>query len=421
MTLLATIGAPGCGCGDIEAEPGLIGIDRALARIALVPPVQGIETLPLCGALGRVLAAGVRAEGMSPPFDNSAMDGYAVASEAFAGKGPWTLAVTDRVPAGGLPSGRIGGLHAARIFTGAPLPEGADAVLMQEAVERVGDTIRVARKPAPGANLRRAGEDMAAGETVLAPGCRIGPRQIAAAAAAGAASLCVRRPIRVALLVTGDEVARGSPSAIRDVNTPMLMAELAVPEVRLVRCAHGADERMALMDRIGDLAATADLVVTTGGISVGDADHVKPAIRGLGGEVAFEGVAIKPGKPVAFGRLGPAYWLGLPGNPLSALVTWQLFGKALLRALSGATSAGAARRNVVTAAGIRRRPGRCELRPARIAGFDGQGREVVVFEEATHSGRVGGLPGVDGLILIPAEADHLPAGALVEFLPFHAC
>ncbi|MGP1358407.1 MAG: gephyrin-like molybdotransferase Glp, partial [Roseicyclus sp.] len=99
----------------------------------------------------------------------------------------------------------------------------------------------------------------------------------------------------------------------------------------------------------------------------------------------------------------------------------QLFGKALLGALSGATSAGAARRNVVTAAGIRRRPGRCELRPARIAGFDGQGREVVVFEEATHSGRVGGLPGVDGLILIPAEADHLPAGALVEFLPFHAC
>jgi molybdopterin molybdotransferase len=151
---------------------------------------------------------------------------------------------------------------------------------------------------------------------------------------------------------------------------------------------------------------------------VGEEDHVKPVVLALGGEIAFSGVAIKPGKPVSFGQVRGAAWLGLPGNPLSAFVTWQVFGTALVAGLTGCAGAGLVRRHVVTSKAISRKTGRCELRPATIAGFDGQGREVVTFEDETHSARVRALPDADGLILLPADCDHLPAGALVEFQPF---
>ena len=165
------------------------------------------------------------------------------------------------------------------------------------------------------------------------------------------------------------------------------------------------------------MAARADLVITTGGISVGEEDHVKPAVMALGGETLFSGVAIKPGKPVSVGRIGKAHWLGLPGNPVSAFVTWQVFGLALVRALSGEGSI-RTRRHVVTSSPIRRNPGRCELRPATLAGFDAHGREIVCFEDATHSARVGLLSAAQGLMFLPADAECLPAGALVEFQPF---
>jgi molybdopterin molybdotransferase len=165
------------------------------------------------------------------------------------------------------------------------------------------------------------------------------------------------------------------------------------------------------------MAAHADMVVTTGGISVGDADHVKPALARLGADILFGGVAIKPGKPVSFGRIGNAAWLGLPGNPLSAFVTWQVFGTALAKALTGETGRGPARRHAVTARSLGRKPGRCEVRLATCVGFDSAGREVVTFDDAIHSGCVGGLPRADGLIFLPAEVEDLPAGALVDFQP----
>jgi molybdopterin molybdotransferase len=359
---------------------------------------------------------------MAPPFDNAAMDGYAVISTALTGDGPWVLPVVARVPAGQGGGPRIAGAVAARVFTGASVPDGADAVVMQEDVARDGDVVRLSRRPAPGHNIRRAGEDMVVGATVLARGCRLGARQIAACAAAGAGHVHVRSKPRVALLVTGDEVQ--APGADRfaaqiwDINTPMLTAALTGAGVTLVAVERGADSRAGLARQIGDMAARADLVVTTGGISVGEEDHVKSAVADAGGTVLFSGVAIKPGKPVSFGRIGGAAWLGLPGNPLSAFVTWHVFGAALIRALSGDTGAGPARRHVVTGAPIRRTPGRCELRLASLSGFDGQGREVASFDDATHSGRVGGLPHADGLIFLPSDTAMLPLGALVEFQPF---
>lgn len=359
---------------------------------------------------------------MAPAFDNAAMDGYAVETSALAGPGPWVLPVVARIPAGQGTTTSVAGAVAARIFTGAPIPGGADAVVMQEDVRRDGDVIHLSRRPAPGLNIRRAGSDLARGVTVLDNGQRLGPKEIAVCAAAGAGIVRVRRRLRVALLVTGDEVRRagGAREAAQtwDVNTPMLTASLAAAGVELVASAHCADILADLVRQFDDLAARADLVITTGGISVGEEDLVKPAFMSLGGEILFSGVTIKPGKPVTVGRIGKAYWLGLPGNPVSAFVTWQVFGMALIRALTGERTGAPARRHVVTASEIRRKPGRCELRPATLAGFDSHGREIVSFDDATHSARVGLLSLADGLMFLPADADCLPAGALVEFQPF---
>ncbi|MCZ7676894.1 MAG: molybdopterin molybdotransferase MoeA [Roseovarius sp.] len=423
MSLLQPLARAGCGCDAPGPATRLVSVDEALACIAANAAAVGeTEEVALPAALGRVLARAVRSQATAPPFDNAAMDGYAVATGALTGEGPWTLAVAGRIPAGQAAAAPVGGLRAARIFTGAPIPEGADAVVMQEDVRREGERVTLTRKPSPGLNIRRAGSDMAAGETVLKAGRRLGPREIAACAAAGQGRVVVHRCLRVGLLVTGDEVCqagtRRDAAQIWDINTPLFSATLAETGAELVAVASGADRREALARQLADIAGRADLVVTTGGISVGEEDHVKPALADLGAEVLFSGVAVKPGKPVSFGRLGRAYWLGLPGNPLSAYVTWQLFGTALVRRLAGEHPAATPRRHVVTADAIRRKPGRCELRPATLAGFDAEGREVVTFDDAIHSGRVAPLPRADGLILLPAETDVLPAGALVEFQPF---
>lgn len=423
MTIHPALHAPACGCDGGDLAPSLISIDAALARIAAAAPAPaGAEALALGAARGRVLAAPVRAAAMVPPFDNAAMDGYAVNGSALTGAGPWRLQVIARVPAGQGAGPALTATTAARIFTGAPVPAGADAVVMQEEVTRQGDVILLRQRPEPGLNIRRTGADMTAGALVLDAGCRLGPREIAACAAAGAGTVQVCPRPRVALVVTGNEVRPSgdarSAAQIWDVNTPMLSALLSRPEVDLVSAGHAADDRPGIARQLAELAERCDLIVTTGGISVGEEDHVKPALTGLGGEILFSGVAIKPGKPVSFARLGRALWLGLPGNPLSAFVTWQLFGTSLVRHMTGQTALPPQRRHVVLLDQVQRKPGRCELRPATIDGFDAHGREVVRFDTATHSDRVGLLPASDGLIFLPAEADHLPAGALVEFQPF---
>lgn len=423
MTLHHAIESPGCGCDRQDMLHALISIDEAIARIsAHASPVGRTEAVQVGSAGGRILAQPVRSRSMAPAFDNAAMDGYAIATSALAGPGPWVLPVIARISAGQETTTSVAGAVAARILTGAPIPGGADAVVMQEDVLRDGDIIHLSRRPEPGLNIRRAGSDLARGVTVLDKGQRLGPKEIAACAAAGAGIVHVRRRLRVALLVTGDEVRRAGrarrAAQIWDVNTPMLIASLAAVGVELVASAHGSDIRADLARRLGDMAAKADLVITTGGIAVGEEDHVKPAFVAVGGEVLFSGVAIKPGKPVSIGRIGKTYWLGLPGNPVSAFVTWQVFGMALVRALTGERTGAPTRRHVVTASEIRRKPGRCELRPATLAGFDAHGREIVRFGDATHSARVGLLALVDGLLILPADAECLPAGALVEFQPF---
>ncbi|MDP3194293.1 gephyrin-like molybdotransferase Glp [Tabrizicola sp.] len=422
MTILQPITPEGCGCDRRDTLKTLLSVDDALALIhAGTTAITGSEMLATGLALGRILADPVAALQMTPPFDNAAMDGYAVATSSLSGPGPWHLPVTGRVPAGQAAT-PLSGSQASRIFTGAPIPAGADAVVMQEDVHRTGSTIRIDHRPKPGLNIRRAGSELAAGALVLQKGRRLGTREIAVCAAAGASQVRVRRRLRVALLVTGDEIqqAGGDRSAaqIWDVNTPMLRAALTRPDIELVAVETGLDSRDGLFLQIAELTEMADLLITTGGISVGEEDHVKPALTAMGAEIIFSGVAIKPGKPISFGQVRGAKWLGLPGNPLSAFITWHLFGEALVKRMTGEIGHGVARRHVVISQDILRKPGRCEFRPAYFTGFDPHGREVVGIEPETHSSRVAGLSMASGLIYLPADAEILPAGALVEFQPF---
>jgi molybdopterin molybdotransferase len=422
MTILQPIALEGCGCDRRDTLKKLLSVDDALALIdAGTTAITGSEMLATDLALGRILAEPVAALQMTPSFDNAAMDGYAVATAALTGAGPWHLPVTARVPAGQA-AAPLSGLQASRIFTGAPVPAGADAVVMQEDVHRTGATIRIDHRPKPGLNIRRVGSELAAGAIVLQQGARLGAREIAVCAASGAARVRVRRRLRVALLVTGDEIRQAgadrSTAQIWDVNTPMLRAALTRPDIELVAVETGLDSRDGLFLQIAELAEIADLLITTGGISVGEEDHVKPALIAMGADIIFSGVAIKPGKPVSFGQVRGAMWLGLPGNPLSAFITWHLFGEALVKRLTGEIGHGVARRHVVISQEITRKPGRCEFRPAQCTGFDPHGREVVSFEPETHSSRVAGLSMASGLIYLPADAAFLRAGALVEFQPF---
>lgn len=423
MTILHPIGTEGCGCDRRDMLKALISVDDALALIdERTEAIPETEMLSTALALGRTLADPVTSFQMTPPFDNAAMDGYAVVTSALEGEGPWDVPVVARVPAGQA-AAPLSGLQASRIFTGASVPVGADAVVMQEDVHRNGATIRIDHRPNSGLNIRRAGSELVAGALVLPKGRRLGAREIAACAAAGAAQVRVRSRLRVALLVTGDEIrqvgADRSTAQIWDVNTPMLRAMLTRPGIDLVAVETGLDSRDGLFLQIAELAEIADLLITTGGISVGEEDHVKPALTALGADIIFSGVAIKPGKPVSFGQVRGAKWLGLPGNPLSAFITWQLFGEALVRRMTDEISSGIARRHAVTSQEIIRKPGRCEFRPAHCTGFDPHGREVVSFEAETHSSRVAGLSMASGLIYLPADAAFLPAGALVEFQPFY--
>lgn len=412
------------GSCDSEAHlKHLMSMDGALSRIAAHSmPVSGVKQCSLSQAFGQILAKPVATTCALPVFDNAAMDGYGVRLSDLVGEGPWSFNAGPRIAAGEGTEAVVPQGCAAQIFTGAPIPEGVDAVIMQEAVELDGHTVIITQRPKPGQNIRRAGSDMPAGQEVLAAGQIMGPAEIAVAAAVGAGTVWLRRKVQVAVIVTGDELCQPGealePGQIWDVNSALLRAELTHPWIEIRAIHLCGDDKNAMMKEMKSLAEQADLVITTGGVSVGEEDHARPALQAIGGTLIFSGVAIKPGKPVSFGHLGKAYWLGLPGNPLSAFTTFELFGKALLRALSGQSTKMTPRRLAVLDVALTRKAGRSELRQARILGFDQQGREVLGFPDALHSGRIGKLPGADGFMILPADVDELPEGALVEFLPF---
>lgn len=317
----------------------MLPVGEALQRIlAQATPCAGIESVPLSQALGRILADAITAPIDSPPWDNSAMDGYAVHAASVA---PGVrLPVSQRICAGDAPTA-LAPNTAARIFTGAPVPAGADAVVIQEDAEIDAASGHVLFREAcpPGDNIRRQGHDVAKGSSVLEAGHRLSPGDIGLLAALGIATLRVRCPLTVAVITTGNElVAAGQPlpaGALYDSNGPMLHALLTQLGMRVIDGGRIGDELAGTRARLREFAQQADVLVSTGGVSVGEEDHVKAAIEAEG-ELNLWKVRIKPGKPLGFGKVANTPWFGLPGNPVSAFVTYQVFVRAWLLACQGA-------------------------------------------------------------------------------------
>ncbi|MCO5147310.1 MAG: molybdopterin molybdotransferase MoeA [Aquamicrobium sp.] len=414
---------------DAPAKGGtLLAFDEAVARaLLLARPVHGTETLALGDAVGRVLAGPVFTPVPLPPFDNSAMDGYAVRRADLIGEGPWRLSLAQRIAAGDASGGALPQGSAARILTGAPVPDGADAVVMQEETAAEGACVVIRRRPRPGENIRRAGEDLAQGSAILDGGVTIGAREAGALAAVGAASVAVRRRLRIAFFSTGSELRQPGealgPGQIWNSNRFQLGAALALPWIEPIDLGAVPDEPEALRAALERAAAIADLVVTTGGVSVGEEDHMPRLLAEAGGEAHVMKVAMKPGKPLTVGRLGGAVYFGLPGNPVSAFVTWRLIGARVAAACGGIARHEPLVTMARAAAGEARRPGRIEFRPARLAG--GVSLTAPAGEEPridllkpSFSGRVALLCAADGLAVIPAEAGYIAEGDLLRFLPF---
>lgn len=302
--------------------------------------VEGVEIVPTLAANGRVLAEDVLSTLDVPSADNTQMDGYAVRA-ADCASGSATLRVAQRIPAGSVGQPLTPGT-AARIFTGALIPSGADAVVMQEQCEAVGDSVTVRHAPREGEWIRRTGEDIVAGSVILAAGTRLRGQELGLAASVGLAKLPVRRRLRVAVFFTGDELAMPgeplAPGAIYNSNRFTLRGLLENFGCEVRDFGIVPDSLEATRATLREAAHGHDLIITSGGVSVGEEDHIKPAVEAEGRLNMWQ-IAIKPGKPLAFGQVGEAFFLGLPGNPVSSFVTFLLFVRPFLLRLQGVSGA----------------------------------------------------------------------------------
>lgn len=395
-------------------SPDLLPFDEARARLLaqarVVPEVEIVDTL---SARGRVLAADQVSTVTVPPWDNSAMDGYALRAADVPAPGT-RLPISQRIAAGSVGQPLLPGT-AARIFTGAPLPAGADTVVMQELCEGDGETVLVKHAPHPGEAVQRAGMDMIAGAVALPGGRRLRPQDLAIAAGAGLARLPLRRRLKVAVFFTGDELAMpGEPlpeGGIYNSNRYMLRALLEGLGCELTDLGIVPDRLDATRAALRQAAAGHDLIVTSGGMSVGEEDHVKPAVEAEGVLDMWK-IAMKPGKPLAYGRVGAADFIGLPGNPVSSFVTFLLMVRPFVLARQGVADTGLRPLRVPAEFEWTRPDRRREFLRARRSASGGA--ELFPSQGANVLSSTGWA---DGLVDVP-PATPIARGETVSFLPF---
>ncbi len=406
-------------------------LDEALADLlAQAMPLDQAQSISTFDADGRVLAEDLVSPLDVPGHDNSAMDGYALRVADLAGTD--TLSVNQRIPAGSQGQA-LAPLSAARIFTGAPVPPGADAVVMQEATEALPEAgqVRVLSAPEPGQWIRRRGEDVARGAVVLARGARLTPASLGLAASIGFAQLSVSRPVRVALFSTGDELVMPGdvpaeqlpPGAIYNSNRFFLRALLKRLGCEVTDLGIVPDQREATIDALASAAREHDLILTSGGVSVGEEDHIKPAVQALG-ELMLWQIAIKPGKPFAYGRVRRAapsadsadfaHFIGLPGNPVSSFVTFLLLVRPFLLKLQGATDLLPQAMPAVAGFAWSKADKRREFLRVQLTARGG----LALFDNQSSGVLTSAVWG-DGLVDNPPGQTITP-GSIVQYIPFSA-
>lgn len=400
---------------SVQAKPMLTAAAALEQLLAAVSPLTDAETLATELAVGRILAQDLRSEIDVPPFDNTQMDGYAVRS-ADCQNLPVQLPVSQRIPAGHMPEPLQAG-SAARIFTGAFIPAAADAVVMQEQCEFADGQISLQHAVSAGQWIRRRGEDIAQGQTILRSGQRLRAQDLGLAASVGVAQLSVFRRLKVAIFFTGDELRMpGQPlpaGAIYNSNRYVLRGLLQQLGCEVSDLGIIPDDLVATRATLRQAGASHDLIISSGGVSVGEEDHVKAAVTAEG-ELKLWQIAIKPGKPLAFGRVQQSHFIGLPGNPVSALVTFLLFVRPFILRASGVHNVAPQRLTMRADFDWTKADKRNEFLRARINSAGG----LDIFPNQ-GSGVLTSAVWGDGLIDL-APAQTIQAGQLVNFIPFNA-
>lgn len=364
-------------------KPGdVLPVDIAGAKaIAAAVPVTGIERVPLVEAAGKILASDTFSTINLPPFDNSAMDGYAVRTKDLAGAGPWSFPVSGRIPAGDGAGRRFPPASVVRIFTGAPVPEGFDAVVMQENCERSGDAITFFLKPNPGQNIRRAGEDVEIGVAAVTAGTPLTPARIALLAAIGTGAIDVWRKVRVGLISTGTELREPGqplgPGQIYNSNRYFLRSALPFSWANVADYGIVGDDPETIRAVVREAARECDVVITTGGVSVGEEDHMMDVLKRENAELEVLKVAMRPGKPVMVGKIGNALFFGLPGNPYATAVTFSQIALPAIKVTAGMRSVDTPWLPAVSGFSYRRKPGRTEYVPVAWTRRDAGGKPIV--------------------------------------------
>ena len=401
---------------DCCAQPGLIPVDEALSRILdAAVPVEQTEQLSIDSSLGRVLAEDVKSEINVPGYDNSAMDGYAVRTAECTEAGA-SLTVSQRIPAGQTGVQLEEGTTA-RIFTGAPVPEGADAVVMQELCQQQGDKVSINTTVKAGENIRRAGEDIEQGSVILKAGSRIRPQEQGLIASVGLANVSVKRNLKVATFFTGDELVEPGnelgQGQIYNSNRYTLNGLLHTAGCEVADFGIVPDTLEATLAVLKRAAANADLVLTSGGVSVGEEDYVRIALQQLG-ELTMWRINMKPGKPVAFGHVDNAVFMGLPGNPVSVFVTFLVFARPLISKMQGAVnylSSELSIRSGFDWKGVKRQ----EYLRVRI-NHDKAGAYAELYPHQ-GSGVLSSASWADGLVIVePGKA--INTGDVLKYIPF---